>query len=376
MSGSTKRPKQAATDEGPPDSAASTPPEERSGDLARLQEAAARMSIDKPIDLRARAAESGSGRLRPAGASTSTASLSSAGLSADNLAGPHASSNEWTRLVDSLIGDVLLGHVCGARVLDLGHGSPEIAGWVRERAGDQLTVVEKGALEQIPMKIAEESGFLPAGEFLDADGKLRLPEDEEEDGQPVLRLREHRDASVDVVYCLRTFPHLGYDTETSERLSRQLLREAARVTADGGTVFVQIANPRSLRGIVEGIRNPITVVSRRRMILGDRYGLTRWDTLPRFMRFLPPELEFVRAHGLGVVIPHNAALQIPLVGWALSKLEWRLRDMGIIRRFGAQLLVELRRLHRADPSLRAGGPQRSSLTSSLAALGSSPGTRT
>ena len=35
-----------------------------------------------------------------------------------------------------------------------------------------------------------------------------------------------RDASFDVVYCLRTFPHLGYDTESSEQLGRQILREA------------------------------------------------------------------------------------------------------------------------------------------------------
>ncbi|MCA9681660.1 MAG: class I SAM-dependent methyltransferase [Myxococcales bacterium] len=334
------------------------------GDFARLQ-AAARMSIDRPIDLRARAAESGVRRRvgDPSGDASGDAgaSRSRAGTSTSLIIETHG--NEWTELVDSLIGDVILGHVAGRRVLDLGYGSPEIASWVRGRIGDHLSIVEKGALEQIPMKIAEESGFLPATEFLDADGNLMLPP---EDGdEPVLRLPEYRSASFDVVYCLRTFPHLGYDTETSERLSRQLLREAARVTVDGGTVFVQIANPRSLRGIVEGIRNPITVVSRRRMILGDRYGLTRWDTLPRFLRFLPPELEVVHVHGIGVLIPHNATLQIPLIGRLLARLEWRLRDMGVIHRFGGQLLIGLRRLHRSDPTLREGGPQRSSLSSTV-----------
>jgi hypothetical protein len=276
--------------------------------------------------------------------------------------GPFPAGSSWSRLIDSLVGDVLLGHVPGCRVLDLGYGSPEIAGWIRERIGDHLSIVEKGALENPTRnRIADASGFLPASEFLDAEGNLVVPEDEDES----LRLVEYRDASFDVVYCLRTFPHLGYDTESSERLGVQLLREAARVTADGGTVFVQIANSRSLRGFIEGIRNPITVVSRRRMILGDRYGLTRWDTLARFMRFLPPELEFIGLHGLGVLIPHNATLQIPIVGRVLTRLEWRLRDMGIARRFGAQLLVVLRRLHRSDPSLREGGPQRVSLSSSL-----------
>ncbi|MFO7564438.1 MAG: methyltransferase domain-containing protein [Enhygromyxa sp.] len=310
-----------------------------------------------PIDLRSRTAAASQ-----SGAQTG---LSSAGMvrASSSATGPFPAGSSWSRLIDSLVGDVLLEHVPGCRVLDLGYGSPEIAEWIGERIGDHLSIVEKGALENpTNQPIADSSGFLPASEFLDAAGNLVLPTEEEDEG---LRLVEYRDASFDVVYCLRTFPHLGYDTESSERLGVQLLREAARVTADGGTVFVQIANSRSLRGFIEGVRNPITVVSRRRMILGDRYGLTRWDTLPRFMGFLPPELELVGVHGLGVLIPHNATLQIPIVGRVLTRLEWRLRDMGVARRFGAQLLVVLRRLHRSDPSLAKGGPQRSSLSTSL-----------
>lgn len=256
--------------------------------------------------------------------------------------GPNVFGTAWGRLIDSLAGDALLEYVPGRRVLDLGHGSPEIAQWVADRV-DHLSIVEKAALEQ-PGPIAEVSGFLPTSELIDEQGNLKI----DESGIP-LRLHEYADGVFDVVYSLRTFPHLGFDTASSERLSAQLLREAARVTADRGTVLIQIANPRSLRGIVEGIRNPITVVSRRRMILGDRFGLTRWDTLGRFRRFLPPELEFVRVYGLGVTIPHDATLQIPLVGSLLGRLEWRLRDMGVIRRFGALLLVELRRLPRRKP---------------------------
>lgn len=304
-----------------------------------------------PIDLRARV-------------QAETDAPARARRSSPSMTGPHAMGNKWSRLVDSLVGDVILGHVPGRRVLDLGYGSPEVAEWTAARIGDHLSIVEKGALEQVPMKIAEESGFLPASEFLDGSGNLILPDPDDGDAAAV-DLSEYPDRSFDVVYCLRTFPHLGYDTESSERLCRQLLREVARLTVDGGTIFIQIANPRSLRGIVEGIRNPITVVSRRRMILGDRYGLTRWDTLPRFMRFLPPELEFVRVHGLGVLIPHNATLEIPIVGRLIGRLEWRLRDLALARRFGAQLLVVLRRLHRSDPSLAVGGPQRESLSASL-----------
>jgi SAM-dependent methyltransferase len=347
VSGSTNRPEQTAPTSRDPGSE----PGDRVSALAGL---------GGPIDLRARAAAAGQ-----AGASIEGSSRTA------SVSGPFPAGSSWSRLIDSLVGDVLLDHVPGCRVLDLGHGSPEIAEWIRDRIGDSLSVVEKSALESPSAPIADSSGFLPASEFLDAEGNFVMPEEGDEN----LRLPEYRDASFDVVYCLRTFPHLGYDTESSERLGRQLLREAARVTADGGTVFVQIANSRSLRGFIEGIRNPITVVSRRRMILGDRYGLTRWDTLSRFMSFLPPELEVVRVHGLGVVIPHNATLQIPIVGRVLSRFEWRLRDMGVARRFGAQLLVVMRRLHRSDPTLVAGAPQRTSLSSSLLEALSS-GTRT
>ena len=255
--------------------------------------------------------------------------------------------SSWSRLVDSLAGDVILAHATGLRVLDLGHGSPEVTQWVRPRVGN-LSIVEKAALEA-PGQPVDASGMLQVSDFLDSEGNLEIPEEGDDD--PAVNLHDHRDASFDLVYCLRTFPHLGYDPTSSEQLGRQLLREAARVTVDGGTVFVQIANPRSLRGIVEGIRNPITVVSRRRMILGDRDGLTRWDTIPRFLRFLPPELEFMRIHGLGVLIPHDATLQIPIVGSLLSRLEWAMRDMALVRRFGSYVLVALRRVRRNDPQL-------------------------
>ncbi|WP_181198103.1 class I SAM-dependent methyltransferase [Enhygromyxa salina] len=351
MSGSTKRPEQdPANPHADPRSDHAAPP------VPEIR--AAIDGLERPIDLRARVVSPRHVEPQPADSSARGRSPST------SATGPFRLGSAWSRLIDSLVGDVILTHIPGQRVLDLGYGSPELSEWVEARVGEHLSIVEKGALEHPPSKIVDASGFLPASEFLDADGKLMIPEDDEADG-PALSLAEYADASFDVVYCVRTFPHLGYDTESSERLGRQLLREAARVTVDGGTVFVQIANPRSLRGIVEGIRNPITVVSRRRMILGDRYGLTRWDTISRFLRFLPPELELGRFHGLGVMIPHNATLQLPVVGRVLSRLEWRLRDLAVVRRFGAQMLIVLRRLHRSDPTLAEGGRPRASLSASL-----------
>jgi hypothetical protein len=206
-------------------------------------------------------------------------------------------------------------------VLDLGYGSTEVTQWVRERTGEHLSIVEKGALE-------------PHG------GRVLL--------------EEYEDEEFDVVYSLRTFPHLGTNTASSERLARAMLDEAARITCDGGTILVEVANARSLRGLAVGIRNPITVVSRRRMVLGDRYGLTRWDNLRRLVGFLPPSLELVDYHGLAVFTSFGTTLRLPVVGNLVRRLEWFARDRPLLSNFGARLLVELRRLHRTTEVSKQG----------------------
>lgn len=227
-----------------------------------------------------------------------------------------------TRLTDSLAGEVVLRHVPGCRVLDLGYGSPEVARWVQRHTVERLSIVEKEALEAL-------------------DGPLVL--------------EELADESFDLVYCLRTFPHLGEDADSSERLAREMLAEAARVTLPGGTVLVEIANPRSLRGILDGIRNPITVVAQRGMVVEDALHLTRYDTLARFRSFVPRELDLVDVHGLGVLVPHASTLEIPILGSVLARMEWMARDSSLLSHFGAQLLVVLRKLTRAQLPLSSGG---------------------
>ena len=123
-----------------------------------------------------------------------------------------------TRLHDALTGELILRHVPGRRVLDLGYGSPRIAEWVAERTGDHLSIAEKGALE------AEE-------------GPLRL---------------DYPDEQFDTVYSVRTLPHLGSDADTSEQRTREVLAEASRMTRHGGTLLLEIANPTSLRGASTG----------------------------------------------------------------------------------------------------------------------------
>jgi len=241
-----------------------------------------------------------------------------AGLS--GARGPGASSTWWggpqradrpadrlSGLAQALVGDAVLQHVAGRRVLDLGHGSPEIAQWVRPVSA---------SLDTVDLRLCTTDA-----------GEIRLP-------QP--------DARYDVVYCLRTLAHLGHDEASSDLGVRSLLAEAARVTVPGGVVLVDINNPHSLRGLFYGIRRPITLVAAGKVVHADARHVTRHDTLARLLRVAPPELDTVAVYGVRVLVPIAQTLRIPVIGRILAACEWWARD-SFLRGFGAHLLVALRK---------------------------------
>ncbi len=211
-------------------------------------------------------------------------------------------------LVDALRGEALLRLVPGLRVLDVGHGSPEIARWVEEVA-QSLDRVEIGAA-------TNERGEID----------LDFPPD-----------------SFDITYCLGTVAHLGRDEESSDAAVRSLLAEAERVTAPGGLVIVEIDNPRSLRGAAHGIRHPITVVAKGGLVLAHGRRVNRYDTEARLASFAPDNLDRVDLHGVRVFIAVPETLAIPIVGRLLARLEWFARDSEFLRRFGAHQLVVMRK---------------------------------
>jgi SAM-dependent methyltransferase len=211
-------------------------------------------------------------------------------------------------LLDRLMGDIVLRHTPGRRVLDLGHGADAITGWVSTRAGS-LRVVD--AID------------------LGRTSDVRLP---------------FADGAFDMVYSVRTLSHLGYDEQTSEQAARSALAEVGRVLSVGGTALVQIDNPRSLWGAYHGIRNPRTAIERAPLLVESDRGVTRFDTLSRFMRLLPPTLTKTDVHGIRVFLPLSQLLSVPIVGRWLERLEWLARDRAPFRAFGAHILVVLRRL--------------------------------
>ena len=216
-----------------------------------------------------------------------------------------------SELNQALEGEAVLRHVGGRRVLDLGHGAPEITRWAREVA-DSVAVVPVAALEQ-------------TGDV------LRIPAG---------------DATYDAVFCVRTLAHLGSDEDSSLAQVRSLLQEAARVTAPGGVLLLEINNPRSLRGLVHGIRNPITVVTTGSVVVPGEQHVTRYDSLGRLLTLAPHELELVRVYGIRVLVPISHMLSLPVLGKVLAAGEWWARD-SFVRHFGAHLLAVLRK---PDPS--------------------------
>jgi SAM-dependent methyltransferase len=192
-------------------------------------------------------------------------------------------------------------------VLDLGHGAPIVTDWVEERASSQ-TVVD--AID------------------LGRGSEVRVP-------MP--------DRSFEVVYCLRTLPHLGRDEESSRAAAASTLAEIARLLGPEGTALVQFDNPRSLYGLYHGIRHPITAVERGPLVVDSDRGITRFDTLGRFERMLPETLHLSRLHGLRVAVHLPGLLRIPIVGRLLEAAEWFARDRSLFNGFGAHILVELRK---------------------------------
>lgn len=211
-------------------------------------------------------------------------------------------------LVDRLAGEVILRHVPGRRVLDLGHGAPVVTEWVEERAAAQTVVdaidLGRGAEIRVPMP----------------------------------------DRSFEVVYCLRTLSHLGRDESTSRAAATSALLEIARLLVPEGTALVQFDNPRSLWGLYHGIKNPMTAVERAPLVVDTDRGITRFDTLGRFKRMLPEPLHLSRLHGLRIAVHLPGMLRVPIVGRLLEAIEWFARDRTLWNRFGAHMLVELRRV--------------------------------
>ncbi len=239
--------------------------------------------------------------------------LAPVGVDAPTPAMRTATSDRVERLVEALAAEIVMRHATGNRVLDFGHGSPRVTDWVAPRAS-QHSIIDAVDLGR--------------------GGEVSVP-------MP--------DATFDLVYCLRTLPHLGHDAETSDQAARSALREIARLLGPGGVALVQIDNPMSLYGAWHGLRRLAKALERGPLVFDSPRGLTRFDSLPRLLGMLPSSLNMTNVYGLRVVAVTPALLALPVIGRIFERMEWWARDRPALRRLGAHLLIEVRRLSRLPP---------------------------
>lgn len=71
--------------------------------------------------------------------------------------------------------------------------------------------------------------------------------------------------------------------------------------------------------------------------------VVRWDTLPEFLKMLPPELELVEGHALSVVTMSGRLLKVPILGDAVRNWAFSFRDSRSLRQLAADILAVLRR---------------------------------
>ena len=79
-------------------------------------------------------------------------------------------------------------------------------------------------------------------------------------------------------------------------------------------------------------------------MFSDEFRLTRYDTLSRLFGMLPPDLRAVQVTGIGILSPSDRVHDIPVLRGMLSRVERRLSSADPLRRFGAFLLVTLRKV--------------------------------
>ena len=133
------------------------------------------------------------------------------------------------------------------------------------------------------------------------------------------------DASFDVVYSFKVFPHIP-DVARA-------VAEATRVTKPGGSMFLEFYNPVSLKALANHVS------------FGLRSGkdvYCRFDRPADIRRYLPVGWQVRSARGVRIFAPVAACYTMPLVADLFRLLERRACDTWLSR-FGGYYIVELGR---------------------------------
>lgn len=229
-------------------------------------------------------------------------------IKGDKSTFPEGQINPYLGLIESLAGEVITNYARGARVLDAGARAPRISRWVARVSPYPLTQW-LGPDEALPREV----------------DNLKI---------------EHADHSFDMVYSMWTFSQFGQNEQESRIMAASFVEECDRVLRPGGYLLMHARNAVSLRGAWARTGRQLISFPFGR----DKREYERWDSLSQFVRLLPPNLELVDGHGLGVLTLNAQLLQVPILGRITRALEWKLRDSRGLRHLAGDMLCVMRRV--------------------------------
>jgi ubiquinone/menaquinone biosynthesis C-methylase UbiE len=138
------------------------------------------------------------------------------------------------------------------------------------------------------------------------------------------------DESFDVACSFKVLAHV--------KEIERALAEMVRVIRPGGTVIAEFYNPYSLRALVKRF-GPAGAIS---STTNENAVYTRFDSPADVKRLLPAGTRVVDHRGVRIVTPYAPALELPLLGPILNKLERTLCD-GPLASFGGFWIAAIRK---------------------------------
>ena len=208
-------------------------------------------------------------------------------------------------LVRELELDLILPHVKGKRVLDVGCGTGLVLQELRKVAAHAEGIDSSSGM----LRAAKERGLK-----VREGSATSLP---------------YKGGSFDVVVSLKVLPHIE-DIHAA-------LREIARVLRLGGWAFLEFYNPRSIRFLIKEYFPRMT--SRK---YSEKDVFTRYDSLKAIREYFNGDLSIAQVRGIRIGIIHSGLLKIPGFSKVLSAFERKACDSAL-RRYGGFLLIALQK---------------------------------
>jgi SAM-dependent methyltransferase len=134
--------------------------------------------------------------------------------------------------------------------------------------------------------------------------------------------------SFDLVYSMKVLAHVP-PIEAA-------VAELARLVRPGGHLLLEFYNPLSLRYLAKRLGGP-GKISEDGTTEKDVY--TRFDTLSRARRYLPPGVDLVAVRGVRVVTPTSAVFRFAPLGRLFGWAEHAAADLPLLRNFGGFLIL-------------------------------------